>query len=422
MAAIVSRFRRRRANHRVAEYMERDLNLPDVREHKVSTHSIPRHERLREHVIVGYHCTSLESAKMIIDSQHFKCGASGMAGAGIYFATCPEDTKHKARRKGCVLRATVALGHELIVPNGGDRNMTLGKLNKMQKDSVCMPRAWGYEFVVFSADQISNIQMYDESVEYKLHQIPDDVAKLAKLDDGELDARVEQSSRRIEEMQKLVNLRKKQRRLEKSLAEYGISPRSVQACLNEYDTELAAAQQAMRMIERAKDNASRPTSHTSNEPKLNVYRVICARHYKTYFTQPLAERPVYCPEHPDERVAAQFVSVYSRTASRGGDISDCFASSEKSTTAVGQSGSTTPQSEALFLMRKIERIERVRRLVTPHKNEWKNYRNATCGVNIDERGAHTGCQWLEMDGKECSECVGSSGVGNGNECTQNTTG
>ncbi len=54
-----------------------------------------------------YHQTDRAAADSILRSQTFRMGAKGFAGAGIYFATNPEDTQGKALHGGVILEAKV---------------------------------------------------------------------------------------------------------------------------------------------------------------------------------------------------------------------------------------------------------------------------------------------------------------------------
>ena len=88
-----------------------------------------------------------------------KPGSVGLAGGGIYFATTPELTGHKAHKKGVILEATVALGKILTLDAAGDRTMTLQKLKSMGYGSVCIARAVssGHEYVVYDPGQVMSI-------------------------------------------------------------------------------------------------------------------------------------------------------------------------------------------------------------------------------------------------------------------------
>ena len=87
-----------------------------------------------------------------------KRGSSGLAGGGIYFATTPELTG-KARKKGEILEATVALGKMHTLDHNGDPTMTRQKLKSMGFDSVCIARAVssGQEYVVYDPKQVKCI-------------------------------------------------------------------------------------------------------------------------------------------------------------------------------------------------------------------------------------------------------------------------
>ena len=107
-----------------------------------------------------YHQTDFATANIIIQTQKMKPGSGGLAGGGIYFATTPELTGHKAHKKGVILEATVALGRIHTLEAAGDSTMTLQKLNSLGYNSVCIARAVssGHEYVVYDPKQVSAIQ------------------------------------------------------------------------------------------------------------------------------------------------------------------------------------------------------------------------------------------------------------------------
>ena len=107
-----------------------------------------------------YHQTDFATANIIIQTQKMKPGSGGLAGGGIYFATTPELTAHKAHKKGVILEATVALGRIHTLEAAGDPTMTLQKLNSLGYNSVCIARAVssGHEYVVYDPKQVSAIQ------------------------------------------------------------------------------------------------------------------------------------------------------------------------------------------------------------------------------------------------------------------------
>jgi len=109
-----------------------------------------------------YHQTDAASAQNILQTQQMKPGNGGVAGGGIYFATTPELTGHKAYRHGVILEATVALGRIHTLEAAGDPKMTLQKLKAMGFDSVCIARpvSRGQEYVVYDPKQVRNIRQH----------------------------------------------------------------------------------------------------------------------------------------------------------------------------------------------------------------------------------------------------------------------
>ena len=106
-----------------------------------------------------YHQTDAETAEVILRTQRMKPGSGGLAGGGIYFATTPELTGHKAHKKGVILEATVSLGKVLTLDATGDPDMTLRKLKSKGFDSVCIARkvSSGQEYVVYDPEQVLSI-------------------------------------------------------------------------------------------------------------------------------------------------------------------------------------------------------------------------------------------------------------------------
>jgi hypothetical protein len=109
-----------------------------------------------------YHQTDAETAEVILRTQRMKPGSGGLAGGGIYFATTPELTGHKAHRHGVILEATVALGKIHTLEAAGDPNMTLQKLQSLGYDSVCIARpvSRGQEYVVYDPKQVLSIRWH----------------------------------------------------------------------------------------------------------------------------------------------------------------------------------------------------------------------------------------------------------------------
>ena len=108
---------------------------------------------------VLYHQTSKRIADIILNTQVMKPGTAGVAGGGIYFATTPELTEHKAHRKGVILEARVSLGRVHELDRDGDHQMSLSKLQQMGYDSVCINRGHssGLEYVVYEPERVLEI-------------------------------------------------------------------------------------------------------------------------------------------------------------------------------------------------------------------------------------------------------------------------
>ncbi len=111
-----------------------------------------------------YHQTDDATAKIIL-KEGMKPGNGGVAGGGIYFATTPELTGHKAHRHGVILEATVALGRILTLEAAGDRSMTLQKLKDKGFESVCIARpvSSGQEYVVYNPKQVLSIRRHADA-------------------------------------------------------------------------------------------------------------------------------------------------------------------------------------------------------------------------------------------------------------------
>ena len=109
-----------------------------------------------------YHQTDKKTADIIMKTQQMKPGSGGLAGGGIYFATTPELTGHKAHRHGVILEATVALGRIHTLEAAGDPSMTLQNLQSLGFDSVCIARPVlrGQEYVVYDPKQVLSIRWH----------------------------------------------------------------------------------------------------------------------------------------------------------------------------------------------------------------------------------------------------------------------
>jgi hypothetical protein len=103
--------------------------------------------------VVGYHATNA-SAAASIRAGGFRCGCSGLAGGGIYFATSEHDARRKSNHgNDVVLVCELALGRTLTLDQDGDPSMTLHKLNGMGCDSVRILRN-GDEYVVYEPSRV----------------------------------------------------------------------------------------------------------------------------------------------------------------------------------------------------------------------------------------------------------------------------
>jgi RNA:NAD 2'-phosphotransferase (TPT1/KptA family) len=119
---------------------------------------------------VLYHQTTLEAAKNILE-HGFDLGqskAKTLVGKGIYFATHPRSTIHKASRHGALLRVTVAVGLSLDVPFRPEKmDYPVALASQVPpRSSIRIPRNdWnhqptedGAEYVVFDVSQIKSIK------------------------------------------------------------------------------------------------------------------------------------------------------------------------------------------------------------------------------------------------------------------------
>jgi hypothetical protein len=118
-----------------------------------------REKRLNSNKKILYHQTSDASAKIILSApmQTLLRGQSGLVDAGIYFATSPNDTMHKAQQKGVVLKCEVRLGHVRTIDKSQDNTrtqMTFRSLFDRGYDSIKISGRSGIEHVVYSWDQV----------------------------------------------------------------------------------------------------------------------------------------------------------------------------------------------------------------------------------------------------------------------------
>lgn len=107
---------------------------------------------------VLYHQTDAAAADAITRSGKMRRGTGGLAGGGIYFATCLQDTDRKAHRKGAYLECRVELGRVKHISANGDASITYRSLKGQGFDSVLIPRPNGHEYVVYSWDQVKEVR------------------------------------------------------------------------------------------------------------------------------------------------------------------------------------------------------------------------------------------------------------------------
>ena len=105
-----------------------------------------------------YHCTSKSSADAITRNG-FRCGSSGLAGGGIYFADSIDDASRKARTQGVVLECEVNLGRVRHIGFSGEDDLTLSRLNNAGYDSVCIPRN-GTEYCVYEPSRVTVVRQH----------------------------------------------------------------------------------------------------------------------------------------------------------------------------------------------------------------------------------------------------------------------
>ena len=105
-----------------------------------------------------YHQTDAGSGAEIMRTGQMKRGSAGLAGGGIYFASCKSATDGKAQRLGTYLEATVKLGRVKRVGASGDNSLSFQRLQQEGFDSVEVDRPGGAEYVVYNHDQVTGIQ------------------------------------------------------------------------------------------------------------------------------------------------------------------------------------------------------------------------------------------------------------------------
>jgi len=88
----------------------------------------------------------------------FRPGTQGWCGGGIYFATSPGATYHKAigpdSHLGYIIGAKVDVGRVKYMGKTCDRSMTGSKLHRSGYDSIHFNPGDGVEYVVYSRARI----------------------------------------------------------------------------------------------------------------------------------------------------------------------------------------------------------------------------------------------------------------------------
>jgi uridine kinase len=133
--------------------------------------------------VVAYHQTDLRSATLILSGRTMLPGTVGAAGPGIYFATSPLDTCHKAHRKGFLLEVSLNLGNSMQMPHAGDASMTEAKGRAAGYDSITFLRNGGTEYVLwdFSRASIRSVYPCDPATGARSHQLAFVCAKCNKV-------------------------------------------------------------------------------------------------------------------------------------------------------------------------------------------------------------------------------------------------
>ena len=102
-----------------------------------------------------FHCTTKSNAAAI-RRNGFKCGSSGIAGGGIYFAASVKDAAKKSHYNGVVLECELDLGRIYDVGFDGDPSLNLERVRAMTCDCVRIPRNGepGTEYCVYEASRV----------------------------------------------------------------------------------------------------------------------------------------------------------------------------------------------------------------------------------------------------------------------------
>jgi hypothetical protein len=114
----------------------------------------------QNNIKILYHQTDLDSASKIKKTQKMLRGKTGIVGPGIYFADNPNDTCHKAKKGGVILKASVDLGVSLNVHKKDIKPYTYMELLNLGYNSIYVYGMSGNEYIVYSWHQVKNIDVY----------------------------------------------------------------------------------------------------------------------------------------------------------------------------------------------------------------------------------------------------------------------
>jgi hypothetical protein len=104
-------------------------------------------------MVIGYHATNSAAAARIFRCG-FRCGAKGLAGGAIYFATSEADARRKSKNgDDVVFRCELKMG-QVCELDQGCPSMTPQMLKQMGYDSVKIHRRHGDEYVVYEPSRV----------------------------------------------------------------------------------------------------------------------------------------------------------------------------------------------------------------------------------------------------------------------------
>ena len=115
-------------------------------------------------MVIGYHATNSAAAARIFRCG-FRCGAKGLAGGAIYFATSEADARRKSNNgDDVVLRCELTMGRVCELDHNGCPSMTLQRLKQMGYDSVKIRRNGGDEYAVYEPSRVRILVDLDDKI------------------------------------------------------------------------------------------------------------------------------------------------------------------------------------------------------------------------------------------------------------------